>query len=71
MPCARCSEATAKRDGYVSLEVSPYLRTGQKRPCSRRGALGAVDRPNLMIKVPAAEGYRQSGNSSAKESTST
>jgi transaldolase/glucose-6-phosphate isomerase len=51
-------EATAKRDGYVSLEVSPYLahRT-EETVLEARRLWGAVDRPNLMIKVPAtAEG---------------
>ena len=51
-------EATAKRDGYVSLEVSPYLahRT-EETVLEARRLWGSVDRPNLMIKVPAtAEG---------------
>ena len=47
-------EATAKRDGYVSLEVSPYLahRT-EDTVLEARRLWAAVDRPNLMIKVPA------------------
>lgn len=46
-------EATAKRDGYVSLEVSPHLARDtastieEARRLWRSGA-----RPNLMIKVP-------------------
>jgi transaldolase/glucose-6-phosphate isomerase len=51
-------EETARRDGYVSLEVSPYLAhdtTGTLREARRLWS--AVGRDNLMIKVPAtAEG---------------
>jgi transaldolase/glucose-6-phosphate isomerase len=47
-------EATAKRDGYVSLEVSPYLaHKTEETVLEARRLWGAVDRPNLMIKVPA------------------
>src|SRR6266446_4632823 len=46
-------QATRGRDGYVSLEVSPYiaLRTADTIADARR-LWRAVDRPNLMIKVP-------------------
>ncbi len=47
-------EATDKRDGYVSLEVSPALAddsTGTLEEARRLWK--AVDRPNLMVKVPA------------------
>ncbi|HYL15172.1 MAG TPA: bifunctional transaldolase/phosoglucose isomerase [Terriglobales bacterium] len=46
-------ESTKRRDGYVSLEVSPYLArdTGGTIEEARR-LWNAVDRPNLMIKVP-------------------
>ncbi len=49
-------EATAKIDGYVSLEVSPYLalRTEDTVTEARR-LWKAVDRPNLMVKVPGTE----------------
>ncbi len=45
---------TGGRDGFISLEVSPYLANdtqGTIDEARRRWA--AVDRPNLMIKVPA------------------
>ncbi len=46
-------EATKKVDGYVSLEVSPYLalRTEETIAEARR-LWKAVDRRNLMVKVP-------------------
>jgi transaldolase / glucose-6-phosphate isomerase len=47
-----------RRDGYVSLEVSPYLaRDTQGTLEEARRLWKAVDRPNIMIKVPGtAEG---------------
>jgi transaldolase/glucose-6-phosphate isomerase len=47
-----------RRDGYVSLEVSPYLaRDTQGTIEEARRLWKAVDRPNIMIKVPGtAEG---------------
>jgi transaldolase/glucose-6-phosphate isomerase len=47
-------EATRRRDGYVSIEVSPYLamRTEETVAEARR-LWHAVGRENLMIKVPA------------------
>ena len=47
-------EATRRRDGYVSIEVSPYLamRTEETVAEARR-LWHAVGRKNLMIKVPA------------------
>ncbi len=43
-----------RRDGYVSLEVSPSLaRDTQGTLEEARRLWKAVDRPNLMIKVPA------------------
>jgi transaldolase/glucose-6-phosphate isomerase len=49
-------ESTRGRDGYVSLEVSPYLamKTAETIAEARR-LWRAVDRPNLMIKVPGTE----------------
>ncbi|HZR67372.1 MAG TPA: bifunctional transaldolase/phosoglucose isomerase [Terriglobales bacterium] len=46
------------RDGYVSLEVSPYLARDTKGTIEEARRLWkAVDRPNIMIKVPGtAEG---------------
>jgi transaldolase/glucose-6-phosphate isomerase len=46
------------RDGYVSLEVSPYLARDTKGTLEEARRLWkAVDRPNVMIKVPGtAEG---------------
>lgn len=41
------------RDGFVSLEVSPYLAMDtQATLAEARRLWAAVDRPNLMIKVP-------------------
>jgi len=43
-----------RRDGYVSLEVSPYLANDTKATIEEARRLWkAVDRPNVMIKVPA------------------
>ncbi|MDE0879916.1 MAG: transaldolase, partial [Sphingomonas bacterium] len=44
------------KDGYVSLEVSPYLANdtdGTREEAARLWA--AVDRPNLMVKIPGTE----------------
>ena len=51
-------EHSQRRDGYVSLEVSPKLARDTQRTIEQARRLWhAVDRPNLMIKVPAtAEG---------------
>ena len=47
-------ERSQKRDGYVSLEVSPKLaRDTERTLVEARRLWRAVDRPNLMIKVPA------------------
>jgi transaldolase len=51
---ARVYEASDGRDGFVSLEVSPYLAhdtAGTIEEATR--FWGDVDRPNLMVKVPA------------------
>ncbi len=46
-------EATNTHDGYVSLEVSPYLAMDTAATLAEARRLwAAVDRPNLMIKVP-------------------
>ena len=43
-------------DGYVSLEVSPYLAHDTDGTCQDAARLWAwVDRPNLMIKIPATK----------------
>ncbi|MGB2673172.1 MAG: transaldolase [Candidatus Acidiferrum sp.] len=45
---------TKGRDGFVSLEVSPYLASDTKGTIDEARRLWkSVDRPNLMIKVPA------------------
>ncbi|HVN08806.1 MAG TPA: bifunctional transaldolase/phosoglucose isomerase [Patescibacteria group bacterium] len=50
----RVYEKTKRRDGYVSLEVSPYLARDTKATMSEARRLWkAVGRPNVMIKVPA------------------
>ena len=44
------------RDGYVSLEVSPYLADGEAETVEEARRLWkAVGEPNLMVKVPATE----------------
>jgi transaldolase/glucose-6-phosphate isomerase len=41
------------KDGYVSLEVSPYLANDTDATIAEAAKLwGEVDRPNLMIKIP-------------------
>ena len=47
-------DGTQARDGYVSLEVSPHLaRDTAGTLVEARRLWGEVDRPNVMIKVPA------------------
>lgn len=47
-------EQTNKCDGYISLEVSPYLANDTEQTISQARRLWQeVNRPNLMIKVPA------------------
>jgi transaldolase/glucose-6-phosphate isomerase len=46
-------ERTKGLDGYVSLEVSPYLALREAETVAEARRLWAwVDRPNLMVKVP-------------------
>jgi transaldolase len=46
--------STAGRDGYVSLEVSPFLANDTDATAAEaRRLFQAVGRPNLMIKIPA------------------
>ncbi|HEY1880192.1 MAG TPA: transaldolase [Caulobacteraceae bacterium] len=46
-------DALSGRDGFVSLEVSPYLAMDTEATIAEARRLWrAVDRPNLMIKVP-------------------
>lgn len=46
-------DATQRRDGYVSLEVSPYLAHDTNRTLAEARRLwAAVGRENVMIKVP-------------------
>ena len=47
-------EQTRGRDGYISLECSPYLANDTQATISEALRLwAAVERPNLMVKVPA------------------
>jgi transaldolase/glucose-6-phosphate isomerase len=47
-------DSTHGRDGYISLECSPYLANDTEATIAEAQRLWkAVDRPNLMIKVPA------------------
>jgi transaldolase / glucose-6-phosphate isomerase len=49
-------DQTAGRDGYVSLECSPYLAYDTDATIKEACRLwAAVDRPNLMVKVPATQ----------------
>src|SRR5262249_62090960 len=49
-------EATQRADGYVSLEVSPYLAMDTEATIAEARRLArAVDRDNVMIKVPATK----------------
>lgn len=49
-------DKTGGRDGYVSLEVSPLLAYNTKETVSAAKRLfKAVDRPNVMIKIPSTE----------------
>ncbi len=60
-------DRTKKRDGYVSLEVSPSWRKDTEGTIQdARRLWKAVNRPNLMVKVPATAG-RNSGNSAADQ----
>src|SRR5579862_320358 len=48
--------ATKMRDGYVSLEVSPFLaRDTEGTLKDARRLWKAVNRPNLMVKIPATD----------------
>jgi transaldolase/glucose-6-phosphate isomerase len=47
---------TKRGDGYVSIEVSPYLAHDTDKTVEQAVALWErVDRPNLMVKIPATE----------------
>ena len=47
-------DQTQGRDGYISLECSPYLANDTKATIGEATRLwAAVNRPNLMVKVPA------------------
>lgn len=49
-------DETEGRDGFVSLEVSPYLAYDSEATLRHARHLnGAVARPNVMIKIPATE----------------
>ena len=49
-------DATERQDGYVSLEVSPYLAMSTEATVAEARRLWrAVGRENLMIKVPATK----------------
>ena len=51
----RCMTARARADGYVSLEVSPYLAHDTEATIDEARRLWkAVARENVMIKVPAS-----------------
>ncbi|OQX62092.1 MAG: transaldolase [Anaerolinea sp. 4484_236] len=50
------NEESEGRDGYVSLEVSPYLANDSEGTVKQASELWErVNRPNLMIKIPATK----------------
>ena len=54
--CARSTTQPERQDGYVSLEVSPYLAMNTDATVAEARRLWrAVGRENLMIKVPATK----------------
>ncbi len=49
-------DATKGIDGYVSIEVSPYLaRDTEGTVAEARSLWAEIARPNIMIKVPGTE----------------
>ena len=49
-------DAAGRQDGFVSLEVSPYIASDTEATIADAKRLWkAVDRPNLMIKIPGTE----------------
>ncbi|HKM63392.1 MAG TPA: bifunctional transaldolase/phosoglucose isomerase [Acidisphaera sp.] len=49
-------DATGGRDGYISLEVSPYLANDTEATVAEARRLWkTVGKPNLMVKVPATK----------------
>ena len=49
-------QETNRRDGYVSLEVSPYLANDTEQTIAEARRLwSAVNKENLMVKVPATD----------------
>ncbi|HVJ54298.1 MAG TPA: bifunctional transaldolase/phosoglucose isomerase [Aliidongia sp.] len=49
-------DATKKRDGYISLEVSPYLANDTEATIAEARRLWQrVGKPNLMVKVPGTK----------------
>ncbi|MCC6979304.1 MAG: bifunctional transaldolase/phosoglucose isomerase [Candidatus Melainabacteria bacterium] len=49
-------EKTQKRDGYVSMEVSPFLANETQKTIDEAKRLWKwINRPNVMIKVPATK----------------
>jgi transaldolase len=48
------ADATNRRDGYVSMEVSPHIADDTRAAVSEGRRLWLkVQRPNLMVKIPA------------------
>jgi transaldolase len=48
-------KASGGVDGRVSLEVDPRLPRHRRHPRRGRELWKAVDRPNLLVKIPATE----------------
>ena len=71
---ARSTTRPSGADGFVSLEVSPALARDTEGTIAEAGRLWpAVDRPNVMIKIPGTEGGLAGDRTAAspKASTST
>ena len=69
-------DATRRRDGFISIEVSPYLATDTAATIAEARRLWhAIGRENLMVKVPATAAglpaIRQVRLHRVRESTST
>ena len=63
-------DRTGRRDGRVSIEVDPRMaRDGDRTAAEARGLWWLVDRPNLLVKIPAtlAQGKRMRSAGSARE----
>src|SRR5207248_10682857 len=62
-------ERTRGNDGFVSIEVSPHLAYDTQRSIAEARRLWKeVDRPNLMVKIPATTEGRSEEHTSELQS---